>query len=168
MESIVRKSGYLFVDYDGMGMYEIQKDDACDIFKTDEEAVNQAIADGIKVIPIEELPDNFDMRHFGWLDTTENRSKIQEYCNAAVISGDTKRRSGLKHLSESAMRRLIAYMVVPALLGCYTLWTSVVKPLCILMCTYPVEAMCAVGVLAVSIWFLSCTGCFNKKVGGAL
>lgn len=168
MASIVKRSGYLFVDYGGMGMYEVQKDDACDICKTDEEAVNQAVADGIKIIPIEELPDNFDMRYFGWLDTPENRSKIQEYCNVGTVSSDPKRCTGVKHLSETVMGRLIAYMIVPALLGCYTLWTSVVKPLCMLVCTYPIETICTIGVLVVSIWFLRCTGCFIKKAGGTL
>ncbi len=33
----------------------------------------------IKVIPVEELPDNFDRRYLGWLDTADNRMKIEKY-----------------------------------------------------------------------------------------
>lgn len=38
-----------------------------------------------KIIPVEELPNNFKYRYFGWVDTPENRLKIkrysQEYCS---------------------------------------------------------------------------------------
>lgn len=72
--------GYLIVDYDGTGMLEIQKDDSICIFSSDEEAVKQALKDGIKIIPVNELPKNFDRCYFGWIDTPENRRKIEEYC----------------------------------------------------------------------------------------
>ena len=39
------------------------------------------VKDGIKIIPIEELPENFDRNYLGWIDTEENRNKIAEYCS---------------------------------------------------------------------------------------
>lgn len=76
-----RNKGYDIFDFDGTGMLEIQKIDTSNRFADDEEAVNQAIKDGIKIIPIEELPDNFDRKYLGWIDTEENRKRIEEYCN---------------------------------------------------------------------------------------
>ena len=70
------------MDFDGTGMLEIQKDDSSKRFKDDEEATLKAIKDGIKIIPVEELPQNFDRRYLGWIDTVENRKTIQEYCQA--------------------------------------------------------------------------------------
>lgn len=72
--------GYLIVNYNGTGMMEVQKDDSMNIFSSDEEAVMQALNDGIKIIPVNELPEDFDRRYFGWIDTQENRRKIKEYC----------------------------------------------------------------------------------------
>lgn len=39
-----------------------------------------------KIIPIDELPQNFDRRYFGWIDTPENRKAIQDYCNKHMNS----------------------------------------------------------------------------------
>lgn len=72
--------GYAITNFDGTGMLEIQKIDEENIFESDDEAVEQAIKDGIKIIPVEELPENFDRRYLGWIDTPENREKIKEYC----------------------------------------------------------------------------------------
>lgn len=74
------KKGYDIVDFDGTGMLEIQKKDEENIFTSDEEAVKQAIKDGIKIIPMNELPENFDRKYLGWIDTIENRKRIEEYC----------------------------------------------------------------------------------------
>lgn len=74
------KKGYDITNFDGTGMLEIQKIDSNTCFKSDEEAVEQAIKDGVKIIPIEELPENFDRRYFGWIDTPENRRAINTYC----------------------------------------------------------------------------------------
>lgn len=72
--------GYNIVDFDGTGLLEIQKmDDEC-IFETDEDAVEQAIKDGISVIPIEDLPAEFKRKYLGWIDTPENRKAIENYC----------------------------------------------------------------------------------------
>lgn len=73
--------GYGVVDYDGTGMLEIQRIYDVGAFENDEDAAEQAMKDGIKLIPIEELPENFDRKYLGWIDTPENRQVIQEYCN---------------------------------------------------------------------------------------
>ena len=74
------KRGYDITNFDGTGMMEIQRIDELEIFKNDEEAIEQAIKDGIKIIPVEELPGNFDRRYLGWIDTPENRKAIEKYC----------------------------------------------------------------------------------------
>lgn len=73
--------GYYIIDFDCTGLLEIQKIDVMNVFESDEEAVEQAIKDGIKIIPVDELPENFDRRYFGWIDTEENRKAIKEYCS---------------------------------------------------------------------------------------
>lgn len=72
--------GYDITNFDGTGMMEIQRIDSEMRFKSDEEAVQQAIKDGIKMIAVEELPNNFDRKYLGWIDTPENRKRIDEYC----------------------------------------------------------------------------------------
>lgn len=72
-------NGYDIFDFDGTGMLEIEKIDTDSRFRDDEEAVMQAIKDGIKIIPIEELPENFDKKYLGWIDTPQNRKCIEEY-----------------------------------------------------------------------------------------
>lgn len=61
-------------------MLEIESIGDVDVFESDEDAVEEAIADGVNIIPIYELPDNFDRRYLGWIDTPENRKAIKEYC----------------------------------------------------------------------------------------
>lgn len=75
------KYGYAIFDFDGTGLLEIGMINDMEIFNGDEEAVEQAIKDGIKIIPIEELPDNFDRSYLGWIDTPENRKAIEGYCS---------------------------------------------------------------------------------------
>ena len=36
--------------------------------------------DGIAIIPVDELPENFTRRYFGWIDTPENRERIAAFC----------------------------------------------------------------------------------------
>lgn len=72
--------GYDIFDFDGTGMLEVNKVDAVCAFEDDEAAVEQAIKDGVKFIPIEELPENFERRYLGWIDTPENRKQIAEFC----------------------------------------------------------------------------------------
>lgn len=72
--------GYEIFDFDGTGMLEVNKIDKLHVFEDDEEAVEQAIKDGEKIIPIEELPENFERRYLGWIDTPENRKQIKLWC----------------------------------------------------------------------------------------
>lgn len=72
--------GYAITDFDGTGMLEIQRTDGELIFPDDEAAVEQAIKDGVKIIPVEELPADFPRRYLGWVDTPENRERIRAYC----------------------------------------------------------------------------------------
>ena len=70
--------GYDIFNYDGLGLLEIEAISDVDAFD-DDEAVNHAIADGVKIIPVEELPEKFDKKFLGWIDTPENRRNILEY-----------------------------------------------------------------------------------------
>ena len=79
--------GYDVFDFNGTGMLEILRLDALKTFKDDQTAVSQAIKDGVKIIPVNELPDNFDRRYLGWIDTKENRKAIKEYCEKSHIKG---------------------------------------------------------------------------------
>lgn len=72
--------GYETFDFDGTGMLQIEAIGDVDAFESDEDAVEEAIADGIKIIPVHELLDNFDRKYFGWIDTPENREAIEQYC----------------------------------------------------------------------------------------
>lgn len=72
--------GYETFDFDGTGMLQIEAIGDVDAFESDEDAVEEAIADGIKIIPVHELPNNFDRKYFGWIDTPENREAIEQYC----------------------------------------------------------------------------------------
>lgn len=72
--------GYEIFNFDGTGMLEIEAIADVGCFN-DDEATEQAIKDGIKIIPIEELPDTFDRKYLGWIDTEENRKAIQKYCD---------------------------------------------------------------------------------------
>lgn len=72
--------GYDIFDYDGTGMLEINRIDVVDAFGDDDDATKQAIKDGVKIIPIDELPDSFERKYLGWIDTPENRKRIEEYC----------------------------------------------------------------------------------------
>lgn len=75
--------GYDVFDFDGTGLLEIEAIGYVGAFD-DDEATIRAIADGIKIIPVEDLPDNFDRKYLGWIDTPENRKAIQNYCKRMV------------------------------------------------------------------------------------
>ena len=80
--------GYDIFDYDGTGLLEIsaigdvylvegESDEGYD----DEACAIEAERSGFcKIIPVDELPENFDRRYFGWVDTPENRKAIEDYC----------------------------------------------------------------------------------------
>lgn len=73
--------GYEIFDFNGTGMLEVNKINSVMAFCSSYYAVKQAIKDGIKIIPVEELPENFDRKYLGWIDTPENRNMIKKYCN---------------------------------------------------------------------------------------
>ena len=77
--------GYEIFDYNGTGMLHIEAIGDVGCFDDDRKAAKQAIKDGIKIIPVEELPDIFDMRYLGWIDTEENREAIKNYCNTLLL-----------------------------------------------------------------------------------
>ena len=79
-----KNKGYDIFDFDGTRMLEIEKIDELNMFESDDEAVKQAIKDGVKIIPIEELPENFDRKYLGWIDTEENRKAIKAYCERSA------------------------------------------------------------------------------------
>lgn len=84
--------GYDIFDFNGTGLLEIERIDACyDIVgedeTTDEDCAIEAERSGFcKIIPVNELPNPFiisneDGRWFGWIDTPENRKAIKDYCS---------------------------------------------------------------------------------------
>lgn len=73
-------NGYVVCNYENTGMLEICRDDETFICKDDEEAVQRAMEDGIKIIPVEQLPANFERKYLGWIDTPGNRFRIYKYC----------------------------------------------------------------------------------------
>lgn len=92
------KRGYTIVDFDGTGMLEIEAiadvyvrigedgdvyylDDIEYGFDDDACAYEAARSGFCSIIPIDELPENFDRRYFGWVDTPENRKAIEDYCS---------------------------------------------------------------------------------------
>lgn len=77
-------NGYTISNFDGTGMLEVCRIDDIMAFKSEEEAVNAAQKDGIKFIPVNELPENFERRYLGWIDTPENRKKIQEHASQNI------------------------------------------------------------------------------------
>ena len=84
----VAERGYDIFDFDGLGLLEINRID-CEYFGWglhaevgDEDCAVEAERSGFcKIIPVDELPENFDRRYFGWVDTPENRKAIQDYCD---------------------------------------------------------------------------------------
>ena len=62
----VRK-GYVIAAFNFTDMLEVERDDSMNVYVDDEQAVEAAIADGIKIIPVDELPEKFDRRYYGWI-----------------------------------------------------------------------------------------------------
>ena len=77
-------NGYGIFDFNGTGMLQVETIEEVRAFKFDDDAVAAAIANGMKFIPIAELPINFDRRYLGWIDTPENRAAIKRYCDADI------------------------------------------------------------------------------------
>lgn len=71
--------GYAVFDSDNRGILQIEQIDDVNAFNGDnEKAVEQAIKDGIKIIPVEELPENMPDKWYGYIDTPKNRERIAE------------------------------------------------------------------------------------------
>ena len=74
--------GYDIFDFGGEGILEIERIDELQVFDSDREATEQAIKDGVKIIPIDELPKELaeqNLNYLGWIDTPENRKALKEY-----------------------------------------------------------------------------------------
>lgn len=71
--------GYGIFEFSNTRMSEICRIDEVGAFESDEQAVDAAIKDGVKIIPIAELPETFDRLYLGWIDTPENRREIEAY-----------------------------------------------------------------------------------------
>ncbi|SKC02280.1 hypothetical protein SAMN06296386_11412 [Lachnospiraceae bacterium] len=85
--------GFASADFENTGIMEVEAIISCDpVTKgsqewfNDENAALEAERSGYcKIIPVAELPDNFEMdgyslRWFGWIDTPENRQAIDDFC----------------------------------------------------------------------------------------
>lgn len=74
--------GYTIAQHANIGL-EIETITDAGVFEDDAAAVEQAIKDGVKLIPVEELPSGLDkdLCYLGWVDTPENREAIQNYCD---------------------------------------------------------------------------------------
>lgn len=79
------ESGYATVDWEGLGLARIEKIDELRVFSSDNAAINQAIKDGVKLIPLRDLPDGLpdDMYSRGWVDNLTNRMNIKKYVQDA-------------------------------------------------------------------------------------
>lgn len=74
------EKGYDIFDFDGYGILHIEKIDDVEKFESDYDAMVQAMKDGIKIIPNNELDDAFIMDcGDGWIDTPDNRKALKEY-----------------------------------------------------------------------------------------
>lgn len=79
--------GFAIVDFDGLGLLEIEIIDDCypDQNATDDDAAVEAERIGYcKIIPVNELPNPFiidgtSRRYYGWVDTPENRKRIEDF-----------------------------------------------------------------------------------------
>ena len=79
--------GFEIFDFDGLGLLQIEAIGDCYPYGDydDEAAAREAERTGYcKIIPVDELPNPFiiygsDRRYFGWVDTPENRKRIEEF-----------------------------------------------------------------------------------------
>ena len=72
------EKGYDIVDRDGV--MEVQRLDSAGVFPDDVSAVNAAIKDGVPIIPVCDLPEDFPYHWLGWLDTPRNWRAIRLLC----------------------------------------------------------------------------------------
>ena len=82
--------GFAIFDFNGTGMLDIEvindiyySTNSRDDIPTDEDCAYEAERLGIcKIIPIEELPENFEFKCRVWIDTAENREQIKKYADS--------------------------------------------------------------------------------------
>ena len=83
------KRGYDIFNFDGTGMLEIEaiadvylvEDEDCSGYDDEACAIEAERSGFCKIIPVNELPEDFGYKYFGWIDTPENRQAIYNYCN---------------------------------------------------------------------------------------
>lgn len=86
--------GFEIFDFDGLGLLEIEAIGDCYPYGDydDEAAAREAERTGYcKIIPVDELPNPFiiygsDRRYFGWVDTPENRKRIENFVKENYMS----------------------------------------------------------------------------------
>ena len=59
------RKGYVIAAFNFTDMLEVERDDSMNVYEDDEQAVEAAVADGIRIILVDELPENFDRRYYG-------------------------------------------------------------------------------------------------------
>lgn len=106
---IPENAGYCIADYGCTGMLEIQRCDELSWFEDDDDAVAQAMRDGIPVIPVDELPENFERKYLGWIDTPENRQRIERYCREKAAACTDSKIHVADILSLDERRRVSGY-----------------------------------------------------------
>lgn len=95
----IAERGYDIFDFDGTGLLEINRidceyagwaeDGTTDV--DDDDCAHEAEKSGFcKIIPVDELPENFDRRYFGWIDTPENRKAIRDYCDKYCTNSERR------------------------------------------------------------------------------
>ena len=101
------RKGYAVCNYDGTGLFGIEclENMGCD---NDTACAIHANENGIPIIPINELPENFEMRWYGWIDTPENRANIKKYCGIE----DTKNESEEKKMENQNQIDIIGCHIV--------------------------------------------------------
>lgn len=83
--------GYTIFEFENLGLLELDRIDVCYCFDdddvTDEDCARHAAETGFcKIIPIDELPkdmmyEGYDRRYYGWIDTDDNRKRLNDFFN---------------------------------------------------------------------------------------
>lgn len=102
------EKGYSQFNYDGTGLMCIERIDALDIFADDTEATEQAIDDGVKIIPIDELPKSMpsNMKFLGYIDTPKNRLRLKELYGESTVKNAQSTTQSSKHASTRAQSKV--------------------------------------------------------------
>lgn len=73
--------GYAIFESDNLpeGLLHIERIDDLNMFNSDFDAADQAEKDGIKLIPQSEIPNEYPINAYRYLDTPENREILNKY-----------------------------------------------------------------------------------------